>query len=111
MSFENYINHMDWADRSGMMDWNFDSMGHSNIFGVLVIFTLIAVFLILSRRMFWGDTNEKTSQDLKVLEVSTQNNQYEEGIDKHIFYCVHCGTQLNNSEMKFCPECGAHISH
>jgi len=111
MSLENYINHMDWADRSGMMDWNFDSMGHSNIFGVIVIFNLIAVFLILSRKIFWGDINEKTSQNSKIPEVSLQINQYEKNIDKNVFYCVHCGTQLNNSDIKYCPECGAHISH
>ncbi len=107
--FENYVNHMDWVDRTGMMDWKFDSMGFSNIFGVIVIFILITVFLILSRRIFYGENNEKTSQDSKILEVPTQTIQYEKVIDKNIFYCVHCGTKLNNSEMKFCPECGAHI--
>ncbi len=108
--FENYLNHMDWADKGGMMDWNFDSMGYSSIFGVIVIITLIAVFLILSKRMFWGDINENTSQDSKIIEVLTQNNQSEIKIYKDIFYCVHCGTQLNNPEIKYCPECGAYIS-
>ena len=102
---------MDWTDRSGMMDWNFDSMGYSNIFGVIVIFTLLTVFLILARRIFYGDNVEKTSQESKILGVSTPINQYEKVIDKSIFYCVHCGTQLNNTDMKFCPECGAYISH
>ena len=110
MSFANFVNHMDWSDRTGMMDWNFDSMGPMNIFGVIAIFALIMVFLILSRRMLWGDINEKTSHDSKKIEVSTQKIQYEKEIDKSIFYCIHCGTQLNNSEMKFCPECGANIS-
>ncbi|MHA1563548.1 MAG: hypothetical protein ACTSPA_15710 [Promethearchaeota archaeon] len=110
MSFENYLNHMDWADRSGMMDWNFDSMGYSNIFGAIFIFTLITVFLILSRRLFHSVNDEKTSPESNIPEVSTQNIQYEKAIDKSVFYCIHCGTQLNNSEMKFCPECGAHIS-
>lgn len=109
--FENYINHMDWADRTGMMDWNFDSMGYMNIFGVIFILTMLTVFLVLSRRIFYGSNDEKTSQESKILEISSQNNRYMKETDKSIFYCVHCGTQLNNSDIKFCPECGAHISH
>ena len=110
MSFANFVNHMDWSDRTGMMDWNFDSMGPMNIFGVIAIFALIMVFLILSRRIFYSVNGENTSHESKSLEIPSPIINYEKKIEKNIFYCIHCGTQLNNLDMKFCPECGAHIS-
>ncbi|MHA1562270.1 MAG: hypothetical protein ACTSPA_09115 [Promethearchaeota archaeon] len=110
MSFANVVNHMDWSDRTGMMDWNFNSMGPMNIFGVISIFALIMVFLILSRRIFYSDNGENTSHGSKSLEIPTPIIKYEEKIEKNIFYCIHCGIKLNNPEIKYCPECGAYIS-
>jgi len=126
---DEYGNHMGWEENSNMMGWDLGYNGYFYILGVIAIFTLIFVFLFLSRRVFSGRGNRITSngcknhgcrdkttplvQPIKSVESnvsvqSTQPAQSDNEMNENTSFCTHCGFMLNDREIKFCPQCGAY---
>ncbi|MHA1719955.1 MAG: hypothetical protein ACTSWX_06405 [Promethearchaeota archaeon] len=120
-----------------MMGWDLGYNGYFYILGVIAIFTLIFVFLFLSRRVLSGRGNRIASNGCKnhgcrdkttpqvqpiksiqpiqsvesVISVqSIQSAQPNNEMDKNKSFCSHCGFLLNDREIKFCPQCGAPTS-